>query len=51
VNWGVENNIYQLGHRGCVAVKGGAGGVSRLANRSSNTLCTNLGVFWRLIGD
>ena len=24
-NWGVENNIYQLGHRGYVAVKGGAG--------------------------
>ena len=24
VNWGVENNIYQLGHRGYVAVKGGA---------------------------
>lgn len=23
-NWGVENNIYQLGHRGYVAVKGGA---------------------------
>ena len=23
--WGVENNIYQLGHRGFVAVKGGAG--------------------------
>ncbi len=23
--WGVENNIYQLGHRGYVAVKGGAG--------------------------
>ena len=22
--WGVENNIYQLGHRGYVAVKGGA---------------------------
>ena len=22
--WGVENNIYQLGHRGFVAVKGGA---------------------------
>ena len=25
VNWGVENNIYQLGHRGFTAVKGGAG--------------------------
>ena len=25
VHWGVENNIYQLGHRGYVAVKGGAG--------------------------
>ena len=24
VNWGVENNIYQLYHRGYVAVKGGA---------------------------
>ena len=24
VNWGVENNIYQLGHRGYVAVDGGA---------------------------
>lgn len=24
VHWGVENNIYQLGHRGYVAVKGGA---------------------------
>jgi len=24
-NWGVENNIYQLGHRGFAAVKGGAG--------------------------
>ena len=24
VDWGVENNIYQLGHRGYVAVKGGA---------------------------
>ena len=24
-HWGVENNIYQLGHRGYVAVKGGAG--------------------------
>jgi formamidase len=24
VNWGVENNIYQLGHRGYVAVAGGA---------------------------
>ena len=23
--WGVENNIYQLGHRGFTAVKGGAG--------------------------
>lgn len=23
-NWGVENNIYQLGHRGFVAVQGGA---------------------------
>ena len=23
-NWGVENNIYQLGHRGYLAVKGGA---------------------------
>jgi formamidase len=23
--WGVENNIYQLGHRGYVAVDGGAG--------------------------
>ena len=23
--WGVENNIYQLGHRGFVAVRGGAG--------------------------
>src|SRR5206468_5066616 len=23
--WGVENNIYQLAHRGYVAVKGGAG--------------------------
>ena len=23
-NWGVENNIYQLGHRGFTAVKGGA---------------------------
>lgn len=23
--WGVENNIYQLGHRGYVAVRGGAG--------------------------
>ena len=22
--WGVENNIYQLGHRGYVAVRGGA---------------------------
>src|SRR6187431_3330122 len=25
INWGVENNIYQFGHRGYVAVKGGAG--------------------------
>ncbi|CAO4140088.1 formamidase [Methylorubrum thiocyanatum] len=25
VHWGVENNIYQLGHRGYTAVKGGAG--------------------------
>jgi formamidase len=24
-NWGVENNIYQLGHRGFTAVQGGAG--------------------------
>ncbi|QGQ94501.1 formamidase [Paenibacillus psychroresistens] len=24
LNWGVENNIYQFGHRGYVAVKGGA---------------------------
>ncbi len=24
INWGVENNIYQLGHRGYVAVAGGA---------------------------
>ncbi len=24
-HWGVENNIYQLGHRGFAAVKGGAG--------------------------
>lgn len=24
-HWGVENNIYQLGHRGYAAVKGGAG--------------------------
>ena len=24
INWGVENNIYQLWHRGYVAVKGGA---------------------------
>jgi formamidase len=24
LNWGVENNIYQLWHRGYVAVKGGA---------------------------
>jgi formamidase len=24
IHWGVENNIYQLGHRGYVAVKGGA---------------------------
>ncbi|MCJ2042468.1 formamidase [Methylobacterium sp. J-059] len=24
IHWGVENNIYQLGHRGCTAVKGGA---------------------------
>lgn len=23
-HWGVENNIYQFGHRGYVAVKGGA---------------------------
>jgi formamidase len=23
-HWGVENNIYQLAHRGYVAVKGGA---------------------------
>ena len=26
-HWGVENNIYQLGHRGYVAVKGGAHGL------------------------
>jgi formamidase len=25
VGWGVENNIYQLGHRGFTAVRGGAG--------------------------
>lgn len=25
IGWGVENNIYQLGHRGYTAVKGGAG--------------------------
>ena len=25
IHWGVENNIYQLGHRGYVAVRGGAG--------------------------
>ncbi|MEO5839088.1 MAG: formamidase [Acidimicrobiales bacterium] len=25
INWGVENNPYQFGHRGYVAVKGGAG--------------------------
>ncbi len=25
VNWGVENNIYQFGHLGFSAVKGGAG--------------------------
>ena len=25
INWGVENNIYQLGHRGYAAVRGGAG--------------------------
>ena len=24
LHWGVENNIYQFGHRGYVAVKGGA---------------------------
>lgn len=24
INWGVENNIYQIGHRGFTAVKGGA---------------------------
>jgi formamidase len=24
IHWGVENNIYQFGHRGYVAVKGGA---------------------------
>jgi formamidase len=24
-HWGVENNIYQLGHRGFTAVQGGAG--------------------------
>jgi len=24
-NWGVENNLYQLGHRGYAAVAGGAG--------------------------
>ncbi len=24
MHWGVENNIYQFGHRGYVAVKGGA---------------------------
>jgi formamidase len=24
INWGVENNIYQLGHRGYVAIDGGA---------------------------
>jgi formamidase len=24
-HWGVENNIYQFGHRGYVAVEGGAG--------------------------
>jgi formamidase len=24
INWGVENNIYQFGHRAYVAVKGGA---------------------------
>lgn len=24
IHWGVENNIYQLWHRGYVAVKGGA---------------------------
>ena len=24
IGWGVENNIYQFGHRGYVAVKGGA---------------------------
>ena len=24
LGWGVENNIYQFGHRGYVAVKGGA---------------------------
>lgn len=24
IHWGVENNIYQLGHRAYVAVKGGA---------------------------
>jgi predicted amidohydrolase len=26
--WGVENNIYQFGHRGFAAVRGGAGGLS-----------------------
>ena len=26
-NWGVENNIYQLGHRGFTAVDGGAAGL------------------------
>ena len=25
IHWGVENNIYQFGHRGYSAVKGGAG--------------------------
>jgi formamidase len=25
IHWGVENNIFQFGHRGYVAVKGGAG--------------------------
>jgi formamidase len=25
IHWGVENNIYQFGHRGYTAVKGGAG--------------------------
>ncbi len=36
IHWGVENNVYQLGHRGYAAVAGGAGDVRRLERDSDH---------------